>query len=274
MLERLQATDFAPTQGLKYVDTFELHPLFDKIAYRANVILSGPKGIAKTLSVASWAAKHNVPLITFDCSEDVRRSHLIGMLTLRGDETPFVLGPIPTAFEIANEIGTCILCFEELNALVPQMQKVLNPITDFRRKIEVPECRRVFRLDPEAKLWVVGTMNTCVYGGIYELNEDCKSRFRMIPLDYPSKGEETGIVNQVLTGLDKKITQSVLTLAHETRQKSLAFSLSTRDIIQILEDIDLCGLELALWMASGKFEGADRDYYKTRVASIFGLNIR
>jgi hypothetical protein len=99
---------------------------------------------------------------------------------------------------------------------------------------------------------------------------------RMIPLDYPQKGQETRIINKVLAygKGEKDLVQKVLTLAHETRQRSLAFALSTRDVLQILEDQELCGLESALWMASGKFEGADRDYYKTRVQSIFGLNIR
>lgn len=275
LVERLTVEDFAPIQGLKYVDTAKLHPLFDKIAFHSNVILVGPKGIAKTLSVASWAANNEIPLVTFDCSEDVRRSHLIGMLTLRGNESPFLLGPIPTAIEIANEQGHCVLCFEEVNALTPQCQKILNPIGDFRRKVEVPECRRVFRLDPGAKLWVTATMNFSVYGGVYELNEDLKSRFRMIPLEYPSKGEEKGILNQIFgKGLDKNVVRDILTLAHETRQKSLAYSLSTRDVVQVIEDIELCGLQTALWMASGRFEGQDRDFYKTRVKSIFGIILK
>ena len=106
---------------------------------RANMVLVGPKGIGKSLSVASYAAKVDSPVITFDCSEDVRRSHLLGMFVLRGNETPFVLGPLTTAFEIANETGRCILILEEINALSPQMQKVLNAPLDFR------PAHRVFR---------------------------------------------------------------------------------------------------------------------------------
>jgi MoxR-like ATPase len=274
--ERLSADDYAPTKDLVYVDTLMLHPLFDKLAFRSNLILVGPKGIAKTLSVAAWAAKQDCPIITFDCSEDVRRGHLIGTCTLRGGESPFVLGPIPSAIEIANERGRCVLCFEEINALTPQMQKVLNPIGDFRQKVEVPECQRVFRLKPGVGLWVVGTMNTSVYGGVYELNEDLKSRFRILPLKYPSKGEETGIIQQVLGKLDakdKELVKNLLTLAHETRQKSLAYALSPRDLLQIILDARACGLETALWLASGKFEGQDREYYKTRVESIFGSKV-
>ena len=107
-VERLGAEDYAPDEGLTFVDTAGLHALFDKIACEANLLLVGPKGIAKTLSVAAWAGKHHHPIVTFDCSEDVRRAQLIGMFTLRGDESPFILGPIPTAIEIANEVGSCM----------------------------------------------------------------------------------------------------------------------------------------------------------------------
>jgi MoxR-like ATPase len=275
-IERMGAVDYAPTKDLVYIDALKLHPLFDKIAYTANLILVGPKGVAKTLSIASWAAKQNVPIVTFDCSEDVRRGHLLGMFTLRGNESPFILGPIPSAMDIANEVGKCVLCLEEINALSPQMQKILNPIGDFRRKVELPECKRIFHLNPGARLWLCGTMNTMIHGGVYELNEDLKSRFRILPVDYPSKGEETGIIQQVLGSVEKsekELIKNLLTLAHETRQKSLAYALSTRDLLQIIVDARNCGVSTALWLASGKFEGQDREYYKTRISSIFGMTV-
>lgn len=639
-IERLPSEAFAPKSDLIYEDVSKLHPLFDAIAFHANLILVGPKGVAKTLSIASWAGANEHPIVTFDCSEDIRRAHLLGMLTLRGDTSPFVLGPITTAIEIANEVGRCILCLEEINALTPSVQKMLNAIGDYRRRVEVPECQRVFELNPKAELWVCGTMNTCfhpdtevltpqgvvpimdltvgdevyslnreteeveldtiankwaewserlvlvenqhcrlrltpehrmvvrsrhernkerpwglstveemgdrtlgqqptntyweypkpfnlpdgeevetirvdleknwlpktntkhtcrreyraedylellgwyisegnpysqktgsylvylaqddgenrqviidllnrmeipyqlqkradgrmkgvsfndkllyhalqhhggrgsenkfihpwvrslskrllrhlfdtlyagdgdvlkerrspymertmragsklfrsrryttkspqlrrdmlwlatylgytttsgydsevhrigmrpakprtthleyeelsyegwvinvevsrnqtlcageagrflfvsnsVYGGVYALNEDLKSRFRMLPVEYPSKGEETRILKKVVgNGVEKETIRDVLTLAHETRQKSLAYSLSPRDTAQILEDIGYCGLEDALRLSSGKFEGQDRDYFLTRVRSVFGITLK
>jgi MoxR-like ATPase len=274
-VDRLPSDAFKPKTDLMYEDVADLHPLFDEIAFGANLILVGPKGIAKTLSIAAWAGKHGYPIVTFDCSEDIRRAHLIGMFTLRGDESPFVLGPLTTSIEVANEVGHCILCLEEINALTPSVQKMLNSIGDFRRRIEVPECQRVFELKPGVKLWLCGTMNTSVYGGVYELNEDLKSRFRMLPVDYPTKGDETRILAKVVgNGVKKDTVTQVLTLAHETRQKSLAYSLSPRDTVQILEDVQRCGVEGALRLASGKFEGQDRDYFKERVKSTFGAVLK
>lgn len=271
-IERLETSAFKASSPV-YVDAFKLHELYDGVAFRAPLVLVGPKGIGKTLSVQSYAVKKDVPIITFDCSEDVRRSHLLGSYVLRGSETPFVLGPVTTAFEVANEVGHCILCFEELNALTPQMQKILNAVSDFRRRVEVPECKTVFRLKDGAKLWIAGTMNTAVYGGVYTLNEDLKSRFRMLQLEYPTPTEEEKIVLAAVNGaagqVPKKVVDQAILLAHETRQQSLEYALSTRDVVQLVEDFAYVGAERALQLVLGKFEGDDRATVKQRMMSVF-----
>ena len=120
-------------------------------------------------------------------------------------------------------------------------------------------------------------MNTAVYGGVYELNEDLKSRVRLMPLDYPDVAAESKIIAGILQGsglnVDPKMVQGVLTLAHETRQKSLDYALSTRDVVQILEDSTHVGPEKALWLATGKFEDNDRETITERIESIFGIQV-
>ena len=277
-IERMSAEEYAPRQGLKFIDVFNLHGLYEGLAFKSNLVLVGPKGIGKTLSFQTFAAKTKTPIITFDCSEDVRRSHLIGHHILRGGETPFVLGPLTTAFEIANEVGCCILVLEEINGLSPQMQKVLNGLADFRRRIEVPECQKVFKLNEGSQLWFTGTMNTAVYGGVYALNEDLKSRFRLLALDYPRPSEEKEILNgvlspEVLGKIDPKLIDRVIQLAIETRQKALEYALSPRDVQQLIEDIASVGLNKALRVLIGKFDGDDRDTVKERLKSIFGVQV-
>jgi MoxR-like ATPase len=270
-VERLSNDDFRSSRKPPYVDVYNLLPIYEKLAFKANLILVGPKGIGKSMSVAFYAAEHGKHIVTFDCSEDVRRSHLVGTHILRGHETPFILGPLATAYEVANDTGACILALEEINALSPQMQKVLNSSTDFRRRIEVPEAQRVFQLKDGARLWVVATMNTSVYGGVYALNEDLKSRFRMIPLEYPSNEREiiTSAMRDLQIQVDETVITKVLELATETRSSSCEYALSPRDVVQIVADIATVGIKDALWLASGKFDDADRTYFQNRVWSTF-----
>ncbi len=273
-IQRLSAASYILKTEWQYADVYDLHPLYEKLAFHSNMIVSGPKGIGKSLSIASYAGKRGYPTITFDCSEDIRRSHLIGTFVLRGQETPFVLGPLTTAIEVANEAGACVLILEEINACTPSTQKILNALTDWRRAIEVPEAEHIFRLKPEAKLWVTGTMNAAVYGGVHAVNEDLKSRFRMLALDYPEAAQERTIVDLLLPGIDKKLIDRVLTLAVETRQAAWDYALSTRDVVQILEDAQRVGIELALHLVLGKFEQEERATLSHRVQSIFALKTR
>jgi MoxR-like ATPase len=274
-VERLPSDQYRANPNLVYADVWKLQDLFNGLAFKSNLILVGPKGVGKTLSFQHYAAKKSIPIVTADCSEDIRRGNLIGMHLLRGHETPFVLGPVTTAIDIANEVGGCILVLEEINALSPQMQKVLNPIADFRQKVEVPECGRVFSLKGGAKLWLVGTMNTSAYGGVYSLNEDLKSRFRMLSLGYPSPEEETKIIKAHFpAGLDDSLLKKTQLLAQETRQRALEYALSPRDLVQIIEDVGNIGLERALRIAIGKFEGEDQIAVKARIQSIFGIALK
>jgi MoxR-like ATPase len=272
-IERLDARDYLVSGDLEYVDTHGLPFLYDRLAFKSNLILVGPKGIGKSLSANWWGKKHKVPVVSYDCSEDVRRGQLLGTFILRGDVSPFVLGPITTAFEVANEVGKAILLLEEINSLTPQMQKILNAPSDFRRAVVLNEAQQVFRLEKGAQLWILGTMNTTVYGGVYQLNEDLKSRFRLVPLNYPDPAEEREIIDRVVKKKPpQKVIDDVLTLAAETRQRgSLEYALSPRDVVQILEDAPLVGLEKALWMATGKFEDGDRATVEHRIQGIFGI---
>lgn len=273
-IERMPSESYRPREGLKFVDVYGLHSLYEGLAFRSNLALVGPKGIGKTLSFQTYAAKKQSHIVTFDCSEDVRRSHLLGSFVLKGDSTPFVLGPLTTAFEVANETGHCILVLEEMNALSPQMQKVLNGLSDFRRRIEVPECQRVFELKPDARLWLVGTMNTAVYGGVYALNEDLKSRFRMLALTYPSPKQERLILADAFgTKLDSQMIEDALRLATETRSNAMEYALSPRDVQQFLEDVLALDVKKALRILIGKFDDADRDTIRKRIQSIYGLSV-
>ena len=44
-------------------------------------------------------------------------------------------------------------------------------------------------------------------------------------------------------------------------------------MVQILRNIQLAGLNNALWMAMGKFEGEDKTTFYKRMKSIFGSKV-
>lgn len=266
-ISEIKADDYLVTKEIEYVDVHRILQLFSKIAFKINVILTGETGIGKSSAIAKYARATQTPLITHWCSEDQRREHLIGHLTMADSVTTYHYGPLPRAIAVANAFGKAILLLEELNGLTPQSQKLLNPLTDWHR--EVVTDYGTEKLNPGAQLWIVGAMNSAGYGGIYALNDDLKSRFRIIPLGYPKQEDERAMAEKLVPGASKEMVTKVLTLAEMTRKSQVDYRLSPRDVLDILRDTSICGLGEALRLQSGKFEGGERAVFLQWCKSTF-----
>jgi MoxR-like ATPase len=266
-----------PTKDLRienppmYVDTLSLHEIYKRLAFEANLLIKGPKGDGKSLSVIHFANSIDCPLVVQECSEDTKKYELMGSQFLIGDETVYVLGSLPTAIDVANEVGQCILLFEELNALTPQVQKQLNAIGDFRKMVSLPHIGKTYRLREGAKLWLAATMNPSVYSGTYDLNEDLKSRFEEVEITYPSTEHEKRILKAVGNkAVDDATLNLLIRFAKETRQQATGYALSTRDLVRLVNSVACLGLDIALQLVVCKFEGEDRDVVLKRMSSVFG----
>jgi len=126
--------------------------VLDKLAFKSPLILKGPKGAGKTLNIEQWAAVNKVPFLRKSCTADTSDRQLLGAHTLKSfDESYFTLGVLPTAIDVANQTGSCILVLEEINALNEEAQKVVNSIADYRREVDLPHVGAVYRLAEEIK---------------------------------------------------------------------------------------------------------------------------
>lgn len=261
-----------------YIDIFTLIPLYHKLAFKKNLLIKGPKGDGKSLSITAFASTTGTPLIVQACSDNTKSKDLIGTFFMRGDQTPFVLGSMATAIDIANEYGRAIIAFEEVNALTPQTQKQLNEFLDFRKSVSIPQIGKTYRLRPEAQLWIVAMMNPSVYGGTYELNEDFRSRWLELELGYPTKDQEIQILETNITkpndmgaAVFKEILDQCVNIAAQTRDKKNTFNyaLSSRDVVNLAESIILLGKSEALQLLSHKFEGKEHELIASRISSTF-----
>jgi len=249
------------------------------------ILLKGPKGTGKTLSLAYFADKEGIPIIQTDLSEQTKRYDLLGRFLLIGNDIKFLLGEMSRAIVIANRFGATVLVFEEINALTPHMQKTLNQLTDWRRHVYVPEIGKKYSLEKGAKLLIAATMNLSTYGGTYEINEDLKSRFREMRMDYPSETKERKIVGELVQDVAPPLVRKILTLANETRMavetpEGLSYALSTRDVVMLFELYNVykerLGEENAikeiLQSVVDRYEDrAERLTIQNRIRSIFGI---
>lgn len=251
-----------------FVDIHGLIPVYNKLAFQYNLLVKGPKGDGKTLSFINYAHATQTPLITVECSQDTKWRNLMGSFL---NLSQFQLGPIPQAIDIANTYGRAMIVFEEVNALTPQIQKVLNAVLDFRRFVNIPQIGKIYKLDPGKQLWCVATMNPSVYGGTYDLNEDLRSRWVELEVGYPKHGQEKDIIKAYYPNLqiDEKVVDQCIRFAADTRQQGTGYALSTRDLVDLIGLVNVMSLQDALQLTVCKFEGEDRETVIKRVSSSF-----
>jgi len=232
------------------------------------VLLIGPKGTGKTLQVFCYAKSHNYKLLILEASEDTKYGQLVGQFGLKGKEAYFALGLIPTAIHYANQGERFILLIEELNALTPAAQKILNSLLDIKQGITVKEIGRRFQIENHCSdFLIVATMNPTFHGGVYELNEDLKSRFAIINIGYPDEETERQILLRYTDNFD--FATKLVNLAVQTRTSAFIYQLSTRDLVQAVRIEKKLGPGWALKTLEGKFEDQDLKTFKERLKGVF-----
>ena len=219
-----------------------------------NLLIAGHKGTGKTQLVRTFAYDNSIPCVTLDCSNETGEEQLKGGLINLGT---YQLGVIPRAFEVANKYGECILHLDEMSCLLKTEQKLLNSLLDWRTEISIPETGKVYRLLPNAKLMVIGTMNPLTARNDYEvekLNPDLKSRFLQVIIPYPKEHELEKIVKanidkafikivsvkteQAMEEDDDSVEFSIFSMliktAIESQQKDVGYAFSPRDLVNAL----------------------------------------
>ena len=264
-------------KGLKYVDIHGVLSLLQALSLDPvtrtwdppNLLLSGPKGTGKSLLGAYLAELQGLPYLSLDCTEETRERHFKGGFVAKSGETPFIFGALSNAIQVANEVGFAMLVLEEVNALSNQMQKVVNSVTDFRRKVEIPELSLRLELAASARLWVIATMNPVVYGGSGELNEDLKSRFLELEIPYPTPEQEKHILRALspvpLNDEMERALNFLVNIAADTRQGNLGYSLSPRDLVEVMRLLPRVGWEEAMFLVAQKFSYEDRKVVLDRI---------
>jgi hypothetical protein len=284
ILDDIDYDSYLHTVNVDYHEVGNEFDIFDcHLDCGEAILLEGPKGCGKSLAIAKWCSLRGIPFITFDCSEETKEGQLMGRLVVKGQETPFHLGNIPRIIEICKHFGNAVIIFEELNALTNQMQKLLNPLLDWRKGAYVETISQHFELNEGDKLLVMATMNPSSYSGVNELNDDLLSRFTKYKWEYPTMTEERKLLHT--TGVPAEVVKQFLKLGQETRaaenRGDTSHSISTRELDSLFNlyrafksRFENPLTELINGKVKGMFnEEEEWNIIKSRIESIFGREV-
>lgn len=257
------------------------------------LILVGPTGVSKTHMLQFYAQENEIPYVSVDCSVQTEKGDLIGKWTMHNSNSVFSLGVIPTAIEIANKLGKCMLVFEEINALTPEAQKMINSIRDFRKDCSIPDLDETYKLNQGSELLICGTMNYGNgYAGVNELNTDFKSGFMFEQRGYPEADIETRVLKR-FTKLDKDLIRHSINLAVMTRNDAdleqkispkhlVKFGMAYDTAIDVFQqkftvdynDNEALKQALRMTIVNEYFEPEDREKIFSWIYDIFAINLR
>jgi len=194
--------------------------------------IKGPTGVGKTALVYYIAGqlrrdlKREIPLEIAQCNQAQDYHELLGYQKIAYDKnkltTQLVDEPILKAIKAANKKGIAILLLDEVNGLVAEAQKLVNPLLDdYRNLVEYGDIEA--KIDKGKKLILIGTMNELASGyyGINPLNLDMERRLKHVfVLPYPKPEDEFKIIHEMVGGdVESSMITSAIKLANHTRGK-------------------------------------------------------
>jgi len=174
-----------------------------RAAYESNipVLLKGPTGTGKTRFVEYMAhllsseseseagedTSQGISLVTIACHEDLTTTDLVGKYLLKGDETVWVDGPLTKAVKVG---AICYL--DEIVEARKDTTVIIHPLSDHRRVLPIDKKGTVLEAHPD--FFLVISYNPGYQSLIKDLKQSTKQRFVALDFDYPSREQETQII--------------------------------------------------------------------------------
>jgi hypothetical protein len=160
--------------------------------HKGMAILEGEAGTGKNMLIDMFAHYTNREIIMFPCGAKTDKEDLT-----RFYEFDPVRGTYRLNSRVVEAIMTpgAILLLDEINALPPEVAKMLNALLDYRRSIFLAEGGKFGKkkgIKAHEEALIVGTMNPQNYAGVQKLSSEVLDRCRVIRVDYPPLKDAEG----------------------------------------------------------------------------------
>ena len=260
---------------------------FSKRLSKYILAYNGESGIGKTLLVKYYASKNKIPIVVLTCSNQTNKYNIFGTQQAKDNESVFVLGVVPTVIELANKspMKKAILLIDEVSALTPETQKLLNENLNFREGVTVTEINQNFRLNDDSTIAILATKNPSSYAGTNELNRELDSRVLTVNLKDLTVEETIELLERykIKEDLIKKLCNLKDQVNAGYDSGSLYFRLDTREIVkfvsvytEVLEsENEETAIKEAASLVLGKYSivKENQTLVAEMVESIFGVDI-
>lgn len=245
-------------------------------------LIESEKGQGKTLLVHTICKENNIALITDPVGVGTKRTDLIGSKEINKNGTFFTVGLLPKAIMVANHFKHACLYCDEGNNQEHEIQQWWHSMCDGRKSIVANG--KIYKLDDDAKLSIVWTINPVTYAGVNSMTEAIRSRFIGQAWAYPKTEDVKKVINWTDIPEDT-IANPLMVLAQDIYAMKIKgdvdYALSIRDIVQFVnhyrsvKDLVTNPIETVLnEVVMIKYtEPSERELIRLRINDTFGVNI-
>lgn len=273
-------TELAKVPDSKWAETYLHRDVVSKVsefaiydvamANHQNVIIEGPAGSGKTMSILAYASERGYRYYNVSANVGLEPSHLFGAWTPTETAGVFTWQDGPVT-DLVRHGG--VLLLNEIDFMPERITTVLFGLLDDRREIQLLERGgEVIKAHPN--LLIVGDHNPN-YRGSRPMNQAWKDRFaHKLSFGYDKSIERKLIKSKTLLEVADKLRQS-----HDKGE--IDTPVSTRGLIAFVKNVENLGLDYALTSYVNGFGVDERegvklvlDTFKAGLGKDFGVEVK
>ncbi len=213
---------------------------------KANILVKGPTGAAKTMSALAYAASKGLPTFTISGSVNFEVSEAIGQLMINPDGSMYFQHG--GAVEVIRDGGVLIL--DEINFIPGKVITPLFPLLDDRREIVLKQNKgEVIKAHPD--LLIIATMNPG-YLGTQQLNAALAHRFDIqLDWEYDDNVEKQLVPSKALRELAKQLREA-------EAGKRIFTPTPTNAIMEVVSLSKALGIDFAISNFLARYDESER----------------
>jgi len=207
-----------------------------------NIMMTGMSGCGKTMSAKALVAALDRPDFYFNmgATQDPRAT-LIGNVQFNNELGTYMAESL---FVTAIQTPNAVILLDELTRAHPDAWNILMPVLDSgQRYLRLDEAADQATIKVAEGVTFIATANIGnEYTATRQLDKALVDRFTTIEMDILNDEEETGLLQYMFPNVEKKILNSIATIAHLTRTESLNDAPRIDSGVSTRTSVELAGL--------------------------------
>lgn len=210
-----------------------------KAQFTVNLMIAGPSGAGKTVGVQRLGEELGIPVHIINCQAITTPEKWLGQMMADPEKgTYFVPSQhiewVERTHEDCKGAEQCILLYDEITRLRPELNNMTYSLFDTQRGLEVPQMGRRVMMAPENL--VISTANIgAAFAGTFGQDRAFRERFAMtMERDFPPLNEEVKILTSA-TGIVEAHAQTLCRIAESSRRMwkagTIEQPISTRTLV-------------------------------------------